>query len=377
MSRRLTVVQMLPALQAGGVERGTLEIAQALVEAGHRSIVISGGGRLVEPLVRGGSEHFTWDVGRKSPWTLLRYVRRLRALLCAERVDILHLRSRMPAWVGYLAWRGMRPAERPRLVTTVHGFYRVGRYSAVMTRGEAVIAVSNSIRDYLLQHYPDVPPEHIHVIPRGIDPAHYPRGYQPSAEWFAHWYEQFPQTQGKRWLTLPARLTRWKGQETFLELLATLRDRFQDIHGLLVGGWDERRAGYVNELRHRITSNGLAEHVTLTGHRSDLREILAASTLVYSLSHDPEAFGRTTLEALALGRPVIGYAHGGVAEQLETMFPEGAVPPDDMARLLETTLSFLTAPRYPSSPLPFAFHLSTMQERTLATYFSLIGECAK
>ncbi|MFC4486644.1 glycosyltransferase family 4 protein [Tepidiphilus baoligensis] len=374
MSRRLTVVQMLPALQAGGVERGTLEIAQALVEAGHRSIVISGGGRLVEPLVRGGSEHFTWDVGRKSPWTLLRYVRRLRALLCAEHVDILHLRSRMPAWVGYLAWRGMRPEERPRLVTTVHGFYRVGRYSAVMTRGEAVIAVSNSIRDYLLQHYPDVPPERIHVIPRGIDPAHYPRGYQPSAEWFAHWYEQFPQTQGKRWLTLPARLTRLKGHETFLELIATLRERFPDIHGLIVGGEDARRTAYAAALRHQVQVLGLAQHVTFTGHRSDLREILAASAIVYSLSRQPESFGRTTLETLALGRPVIGYAHGGIGEQLSSLFPIGAVPPGNFAALVTTSERMLAEPFPAPADLPAEYTLSAMCQGTLAVYHRLAAQ---
>jgi len=181
VARRLTVVQMLPALDSGGVERGTLEVARYLVAQGHRSIVISAGGRMVDRLLAEGSEHVAWDVGRKHPWTL-RYVLELRRLLAAEKVDILHLRSRLPAWVGLWAWRGMPAAARPRLVTTVHGFYSVGRYSAVMTRSERIIAVSRATRDYILENYPGVDVEVIRVIPRGIDRALYPTGFRPAPD---------------------------------------------------------------------------------------------------------------------------------------------------------------------------------------------------
>ncbi|HEY5719524.1 MAG TPA: glycosyltransferase, partial [Gammaproteobacteria bacterium] len=209
MARRLTVLQMLPALESGGVERGTLEVGRYLVEQGHRSLVISAGGRMVERLAAEGSEHLAWDVGRKHPWTL-RWVPRLRRLLVQERVDILHLRSRLPAWVGYLAWRGMDPATRPRLVTTVHGFYTPGRYSSVMVHGERVIAVSEAVREYINGNYPGVDPARVRVIHRGIDPAAYPFGYVPPATWLAGWYESFPETAGKQLLTLPGRLTRLK-----------------------------------------------------------------------------------------------------------------------------------------------------------------------
>ena len=111
--RKLTVLQVLPALNAGGVERGTLEIGKALVENGHRSLVMSGGGRMVEQLLAEGSEHFSWPIGKKNLWTL-RLIWQLRRFLKTQKVDVLHLRSRMPAWVGYLAWKGMDPAIRPR-----------------------------------------------------------------------------------------------------------------------------------------------------------------------------------------------------------------------------------------------------------------------
>jgi glycosyltransferase involved in cell wall biosynthesis len=329
VDRRLTVVQLLPALESGGVERGTLEVARGLVAAGHRSLVISSGGRLVAQLEREGSEHVLWDVGRKRPWTL-RWIPRLRHLLTDERVDILHLRSRLPAWVGYLAWRGLPAGSRPRLVTTVHGFYSVNRYSAVMTRGERVIAVSAAVRDYLLDGYPGLDPGRIEVIHRGIDPGQFPRGYRPPAAWLAAWRQQYPQLEGQQVLTLPGRLTQLKGHIGFLDLVATLAREGRPVHGLIVGDTQPGKQRYAHALRTRIAALGLDERITLTGHRDDMREIYAVSAAVLALSTQPEAFGRTVAEALALGTPVIGYDRGGVGEILRHFYPAGAVEPGDL-----------------------------------------------
>ena len=141
----LSVAQVLPALDEGGVERGTLEIAEYLVREGHRSMVISAGGRLVDDLVGRGSKHIQWTIGNKTPLTL-RWVSKLRRLFLHEHIDVVHTRSRLPAWITWLALRGMAVKQRPRWVTTVHGFYSVNPYSAIMTRGERVIAVSRSIQ---------------------------------------------------------------------------------------------------------------------------------------------------------------------------------------------------------------------------------------
>src|SRR5690606_32513008 len=161
--RRLTVVQLLPAMESGGVERSTLEIAQALVEAGHRALVVSAGGRLVPRLQALGAEHLELDIGRKSLATLGR-VRPLRALLRREHADIVHVRARLPAWIGVLALRGMAASERPRLIRTVHGLNSPSRYSAVLTRGERVVCVSDTVRDYVLSHYPSTDPGKLRVI---------------------------------------------------------------------------------------------------------------------------------------------------------------------------------------------------------------------
>jgi len=170
---RRVVVQLLPALESGGVERSTLEIADALVRAGHRALVVSAGGRLVSRLEALGAEHVTLDIGRKSLLTL-RHVPALRRLFERERVDIVHARSRLPAWLGWRAVQGMGTA-RPRFVTTMHGLNSPSAYSAIMARGERVICVSETVRDYLLRHYPKTDPATLRVIPRGIDPSAFPR----------------------------------------------------------------------------------------------------------------------------------------------------------------------------------------------------------
>ena len=364
----LSVVQLLPALNGGGVERGTLEIARELVRHGHRSVVISAGGRLVPELLREGSEHLAWPLGAKSPW-VLRWVRPLRHWLAEQRIDILHVRSRLPAWIAWLAWRQMDPATRPRFITTVHGLYSVSAYSAIMTRGERVIAVSDTVRAYLRQHYPQLAAERIQVIQRGVDPLDFPQGYRPSSEWLTNWYRHYPQLQEGPVLTLPGRLSRLKGHEAFIELIARLRAEGHPVHGLIVGGIEPRRQAYANDLQRKVHALGLSDAVLFIGHRADIREIYAVSTLVLSLSTKPESFGRTVLEALSLGRPVVAYAQGGVGEILDRLYPVGRVPPDDTAALFSRVSALLeTAPPVPSES---AFPLQRMLDETLALYAAL------
>lgn len=364
----LSVAQLLPALDGGGVERGTLEIARELVRRGHRSVVISAGGRLVPELLREGSEHLAWPLGAKSPLTL-RWVRPLRHWLAAQRIDILHARSRLPAWIGWLAWHGMDPTTRPHFVTTVHGLYSASRYSAIMTRGERVIAVSETVRRYLQRYYPELPAERIQVIPRGVDPAAFPYHFRPSSEWLAEWYRQYPQLRDAMVLTLPGRLSRLKGHEDFVELILRLRVRGLPVHGLIVGGVEPRRQRYAEQLQRLVREKGLNDSLAFAGHRHDMREIYAVSTLVLSLSAKPESFGRTVLEALSLGTPVAGYDHGGVGEILARMYPVGLTPLGDLEALTAKAAELLAAaPPVPPEPV---FPLQRMLDETLALYQAL------
>jgi glycosyltransferase involved in cell wall biosynthesis len=364
--QKLCVAQILPALQEGGVERGTLEISEALTRCGHRSLVISAGGGMVEALLSRGAEHIQMAVGEKSPWTF-RLVPRLRRLLVEAQVDILHARSRFPAWLAFLAWRGLPRAGRPRFVTTVHGLYSVNPYSAVMTRGERVIAVSNAVRRYLLDNYPGLDPERIEVIHRGVDDAVFYPEYRPHPDWTSRWASMVPALEGRVVVTLAGRLTRLKGHEDFIEIIARLAGEGLPVHGLVVGDDMGKRRRYAASLKAEVARRGLP--VTFTGRRDDLRDIFATTDVVVSLSRRPESFGRTVLEALALGVPVVGYAHGGVGEILNACFPQGAVPPGDLPAVVKTILGIHTQNLKVQTRNPFP--LDHMLKTTLRLYEKL------
>jgi glycosyltransferase involved in cell wall biosynthesis len=359
------VIQILPELNAGGVERGTCEVAAHLIRNGHEALVISHGGRLVGELDAMGARHITMPVHRKSLKTLFQ-VSKMRALLETEKPDIIHIRSRVPGWVTWLAWRKMNPQNRPHLVSTVHGFYSVNAYSAVMTRGERVIAVSASVRDYILKNYPKTDPNIIRVIHRGVDDTTYTPTYAPSESWNKAWTEAHPEVAGRIPLLLPGRLTRWKGQVDFIQMIARLLKQNLPVQGIIAGEPHPKKIAFLDELRQLASSLGIADRISFVGHRSDLRDVMAISRIVYSLSLDPEAFGRVSLEAMALGKPVIGYAHGGVAEQLQVVFPDGLIPVGDIAAAESTTIHILESGSTPASIGHFS--LKKMLDATLDTY---------
>lgn len=361
-------MQALPALDSGGVERGTLEVAADLVRNGHRSIVISGGGRMVPKLLADGSEHLRLAIGRKSLLTLL-LIPRLVAFLKQNRVDILHVRSRFPAWICWLALKLVPCKHRPRFITTVHGPYSVSAYSAIMTKGERVIVISEMIRDYVLKNY-SVDEKKLFLNYRGVDATHLPYGYQPDKVWLEQWGRNYPETIGKKLLTLPARVTRWKGQEDFIQILSILKAHGVEAHCLIVGEVKPDKMHFMRELMQQAEQLGVLDRISFVGHRDDLREIMAISQIVFSLSREPEAFGRTTIEALSLGIPVIGYNHGGVGEQLGLILPEGGVPTGDIAGVAELAAFWLENP--PAVPSEHPFKLQTMLANTLQVYESVM-----
>jgi glycosyltransferase involved in cell wall biosynthesis len=214
-----------------------------------------------------------------------------------------------------------------------------------MAKGEQIIAVSETVRAFILNHYPKTSENRIWVIPRGVDPEVYPLNYRPTPEWLSAWKTQFPQLLDKKVLTLPGRITRLKGHEDFIELIARLKALGEHVHGLIAGGAEAKKLRYLGELKNRIALLGLHQDITFTGQRSDLREIMAASDLVLSLSTKPESFGRTVLEALSMGVPVIGYSHGGVGEQLARLFPQGQVALGDLDELVKQCRDIKTKTR--------------------------------
>jgi len=369
--RRLTVMQLLPALESGGVERSALEMASALVQAGHRALVVSAGGRLQAALEASGGEHICLPIGQKS-WRVLGQVRALRQVMLREQVDIVHARSRLPAWVGLRALHGLPHAQRPRWITTVHGLNSPSRYSQIMVSGEQVICVSNTVRAHVLKHYPKTDPARLQVVPRGIDPLAFP-------------WRPMPDVQARRavaqidarlggdgpLLLLPGRGTRLKGHADALVLLCRLRAAGLDARLWMPGARESGRERYVAELEAKAVRAGIADVLAMTPPTTAIAEAYAASHLVLQLSRKPEAFGRTVVEALASGRPVLGWAHGGVGELLDELQPAGGVRAFDLAALTSMAQELLgqAAP----GPMTVSYTLERMQAATLAVYVQLVS----
>ncbi len=364
------VVQALASLDIGGSELVVVETTEYLCASGHQVSVLARSSQLAGRVNAAGAELLNWPIGRKRPGTL-RYIRQLRAWLAENKPDIVHAHSRLPAWVCYLALRKLPPGKRPLFITSVHGQYSVNRYSAIMARGDHVIAVSQHIRDYTLQHYLPKNSQRLHVIHGGISRQAFPFGYKVSAQWRQQTLAQYPALRNKRILLLPGRLSRYKGHAHFIDLIASLSAEIDDIHGVILG---QTKPGsrYQRELEDLVSHNALSDRLTFTGARTDMRDWMAASSLVFNLCSDPpEAFGRTVPEALALGVPVLAWNHGGVKEVLLEMFSEGAVTPGDQPALLQKTRKFLHQP--PVVVNTDSFSLETSMRKTLDLYDVALG----
>ena len=330
--RLATVLQVLPALDAGGgVERGTVEIAAAIVEAGGRALVASAGGAMVHELSRVGAEHYTLPLASKNPAVIHANVMHLAGLITDQGADIVHARSRAPAWSAYFAAR----RTGTHFVTTFHGTYGSGnrvkrRYNSVMTRGKRVIAISHFIAGHVRRVY-GVPVSAIRVIHRGVDLDRFDP-QMVGAERVVALAGKWRLPDGMPVVMLPGRLTRWKGQEVFIRAIAALSRR--DIRCLLVGS-DQGRSAYRRELEDLIHDWDLDEVVRIVDHCDDMPAAYMLTDLVVSASTDPEAFGRVMPEAQALGRPVIATDHGGARETVMVGETGWLTPPGDAGALSE------------------------------------------
>ena len=368
MKKPLKVIQILPALNAGGVERGTAEFSRELVKLGHQSIVISSGGKMVPQLERDGATHIQMKVHRKSLTSLLG-VAPLRRLFKEIAPDIIHVRSRIPAWMTWLAWRKIPPDQRPGLVSTFHGMYSVSPYSAIMGKAERIIAISDCVHRYILDNY-DVDPAIITRIYRGLDPEAF-NTEACDAAWQERIYQQYPEFKEKQIILMPGRLSRWKGQVDFLRMLAILRKTVPNCHGVIVGDAEPNKQHYLQELKEQVSALGLDKSVTFTGHRSDIQAFYGLAQVTCHMSSKPEPFGRTVPEALASGCPVVAYDRGGASESLNDGFPEGLVEPDNISAFAEKVAKIVNQIR-PRITLPEDFYLSSQTRKTLDVYYDLL-----
>ena len=301
------MIPVVGKLNEGGVERGVVELNREFVKQGHESIVISAGGKLEEQVVKDGGRHVTLDVCSKNPFTAPFRMNKLRKILEELKPDILHVRSRVPAWLTYLANKKLQIP----FVTTVHGFNSVSPYSEIMTKGDSVICVSGAIKAYIQEHY-HTPEKKITVIPRGIDLEKFnPENLDKT---FIENFKAEYRLEGKTIITTVGRITQLKDHQTFIHAIALLKKSDPGILGLIVGGVREDKEEYFDSLKTLVKALDIEDHIIFTGSQSKVAEIYALSDVVVSSSKKPESFGRSVAEALALNKPVVATNHGGVLD---------------------------------------------------------------
>lgn len=369
----MRILQALPALHSGGVERGTVEFAAELVRRGHESFVVSSGGPMVDRLLHHGTRHIALPIHRKS-LASFGQILPMRKLLLDLQPDIVHVRSRMPAWIVRLAWKGLPADKRPVVISTFHGMYSVNPYSAIMAKADHIIAVSHCVNDYVQTRF-NVPDDKLTVIQRGVDVDYFQQRTLAQG-WRQALLTDYPQLANKRILMMPGRISRWKGQLGFLDIMRKLVDQRPDIHGIVVGGVEPGKERFMAELEAARQRLGLTEQVTFLGQRNDMAELYRLADLVCHLSTKPEPFGRTVTEALASGTPVVAYNRGGAAETLQACFRQGLVAPDDTDAFARAALALLDGPA-PAIEIPHRFRLEAQTEATLAVYEQALAQRAR
>ncbi|MBW1616986.1 MAG: glycosyltransferase family 4 protein [Deltaproteobacteria bacterium] len=336
-SSKIKVIQVLPELEEGGVEKGTLELSDYLVQNGHNSIVISAGGQMVKSLQEQGGLHITYKyIPEKTPRALI-HIPGIRNIILKEKPDILHLRSRLPAWIAYFAYKSLPKKKRPKLITTFHGFYSINKYSAIMTKADKIIAVSNIIAKHIKKEY-GIAENKIRIIHRGVD-----NKYLNTDKIEKERLESLK----KKWkikeqhtplILLPARLTRLKGHDLFIKSLSLISEL--KWKAIFAGGIPAN-SNYVNQLKEKIEKLKLAQRILFAGHCSDMPAAIALSDIVISASVKPESFGRTIIEAQAAKKAVIAPAFGGSLETIKDNYTGWLFKPqnaESLAKVLKDAL---------------------------------------
>ncbi|MDJ0951885.1 MAG: glycosyltransferase family 4 protein [Alphaproteobacteria bacterium] len=372
------ILQVLPSLETGGggVERSAIDVARALSIAGWRPIVASAGGAMKHQIDRAGAVHIELPLATKNPLSMYRNIGRLARVIAEHGVELVHARSRAPAWSARAA---ARRAGIP-FVTTVHGTHDAGwigkrLYNSVMASGDLVITNSGFTRNHLMGQQ-RIDPDKVRVIPRGIDLELFDPD-RVSAERMIQLTQAWRLPDDQQVIMLPGRLTRWKGQGVLIDALAKLGRR--DVRCVLVGS-DQGRRRYRAELENKVTAAGLQGVVQFTDHCADMPAAYRLADVVVSASTDPEAFGRVAVEAQAMGRPIIATAHGGSKETILPQATAWLVPPGDadaLAAALDEALALDKETREAAALekqtyVRAVFSRDLMSQRTLEVYRELL-----
>jgi len=373
-----TVLQVIPEIDVpGGTERATVEIAQALTAAGWRALVASAGGAMLHQVEQAGAKHFQLPLKGKNPIQIRSNATRLAELIEAEGVDIIHARSRAPAWSAY------RAAEKTgcHFITTFHGTYgTVGalkrRYNSVMVKGERVIANSEFTANHIRHTY-QMDNSRLRIIRRGVDTAIFSATAVPQAR-LVQLAGQWRLPDGKSVVMLPGRLTAWKGHAVLLDALTHLK---RDDYVTVFVGDEQGREDYRHQLERQVEKNGLGHIVRFAGPCRDMPAAYMSADVVVNASTKPEAFGRVIVEAQAMGRPVVAFDHGGARETILEGETGLLVEPGDaraLARALDAALDLDAERRKAMAQVAIHnvrenFTLERMCAETLAVYEEVLA----
>ncbi len=362
----MKILQILPSLELGGVERGAVDFARALKRRGHECVVISSGGELVKELQKMGTQHYELPVHQKSIFSL-GLVSRLAEVIEREKIDLIHARSRVPAW---LAWFAARRTGRP-LVTTCHGYYSKHLLSRVMGWGKRVIVISNVIGRHMIDDF-GVSPEKIRLIHRGVDLAQFDAA------------KKYPEksTGPKKFRVINVgRLSPIKGQFEFLQAVHELRRSVPDLEVLIVGSENGNKYKYTELLHRTIQQLNLGSCVKLLGTRRDIPELLAQSDLLVLSTIVPEAFGRVIIEAGAVGTPVVATKQGGVLDIIDHEKNGLLVTPGDTKEMAEAMRRIAQDPEKAGEyaknlkqKVQAEFSVDQMTDKTLKVYEEVMAE---
>jgi len=372
-----TILQVVPALVSGGVERGTIEIAKSLKESGYNSIVISAGGPLVSKLAQLDIKHININVASKNPFIMCKNVGLIRDVIEEYKVDIVHARSRAPAWSCYRATRG----SRAKFITTFHGIYNFSGlfkryYNSVMTKGEIIIAVSNFVKQHIIENY-NVAEDRIKVIYRGVDYRYF-NPANITNDLYLKFSEKYQVINNIPVILLPSRMTSWKGQMVLVEALNLIKDL--DFYCLMVGDLS-KHPNFTQRINDRIMKCKLQRKIQIFGNEINMIGLYGVSDIILSTSIEPEAFGRTIIEAQAMEKLVIATNIGGAAETIIDGVTGYHVEPknaQDLADKIRRCLSILNTEKAKQITIAARksvidnFSLDLMLRKNLEIYESLL-----
>ena len=330
------ILQAVPALGSGGVETGTVDVANYLVENGHQATIVSGGGPQQQRLHK-DVKHHKLPIGAKS-LKAVSAVSKLRSIIAEAKPDIVQWHSRVPGYVCKWALSKVAKTNRPVTISHFHGFYSKPWYSKIMAQGDVVLSVSDVLADHISEVY-RIDRADIEVIPPGLT-SKFDAEHSLSTYRREQLHQRCEIQPVQLILLLPGRITRWKGQTQFIKLIAALKQREVPVPvvGLCVGDVKKGKEKYLHKLKKQAKKLGVESSVRWVGHSEKLQDYMGLADIILNLSTDREAFGRVVAEGVAMNKPVVAWNHGGAGEILSAAWPEGLVDLNDERALLDKVL---------------------------------------